>query len=65
MVEPPDPRLLKVVAELDSERAERIRYQRAALALKLQVGQLRRQIQRLTLDQAAIVNQRKREQPPR
>ena len=61
MVELPDPKLLKAVQERDEERGQRIRYQRAAHALKLQVGQLRRQIQQLTLDRAAIVNRLSRE----
>jgi hypothetical protein len=61
MVEPPDPKLLKAIRDLDTERTERIRYQRAAQALKLQVGQLRRQVQQLTTDRAAIQNRLSRE----
>jgi hypothetical protein len=61
MVELPDPKLLKAVQERDEERGQRIRYQRAAHALKLQVDQLRRQVRQLALDRAVVVNRASRD----
>jgi hypothetical protein len=60
MVEPPDPKLVKLVQQLDAERAEKVHYRRAAAPLKGQNSQLRRQIQRLTCDHAAVVNRANR-----
>jgi hypothetical protein len=61
MVELPDRKLLKAIQERDAERTERIRFQRAAHALRLQVGQLRRQLQHAAINTAAVTNQRSRE----
>jgi hypothetical protein len=47
-----DLRLLKAVRERDAERSRRIKAERAAQALKLQVGQLRRRLRFATLDAA-------------
>jgi hypothetical protein len=56
MVEQVDPRLLKLVMERDQEREQRIHFQRAAHALKVQNEKLRRQMRQLTLDHAATTN---------
>ena len=56
MVEQPNPQLLRAVMERDRERAQRIHYERATHALKLQNERLRREVQRLTIDKAAAVN---------
>ena len=42
--------------ERDRERAQRIHYERATHALKLQNERLRREVQRLTIDKAPAVN---------
>jgi hypothetical protein len=61
LVELPDPRLLRAIQERDQEREQRIRFQRAAQALKNRCDQLQRQVQRLTTDRAAIANRPSRE----
>jgi hypothetical protein len=60
MVEQVDPRLLKLVMERDAERAQKIRYMRVTHMLKVQNGQLRLQMQRLTRDHAVAVNRASR-----
>jgi hypothetical protein len=61
MVEEADPKLLKAIRELEAERSERIRMTQVAHALKLQVNQLKRQVQQFTTDRAAIANRLSRE----
>jgi hypothetical protein len=56
MVEAVDPKLVKLVRELDAALAERTHYRRAAAILRGQNSQLRRQIQQLTRDHAVAVN---------
>jgi hypothetical protein len=56
MVEEPDPRLIRLVQDLDKERQERIRLRRVAGALKLQNERLQRRVQQLTMDRAHLSN---------
>jgi hypothetical protein len=54
MVELADPRLLRMVQQADEERTRRIRAERQAVALRLQVTKLRQQVKQLTTDARPI-----------